>query len=133
MLFRSDGAIQISITDAGPKLMALGTATSNGFKIFDIRVSFGRLRFCFCAFIVLAVPWLFVVSLARLGYAADVPPVSLCLQPHSSPVRCNAAMSGRATRTALRAIFGEHVHLRVNRVRRLVAWRYPGETSASPS
>ncbi|KAF9243378.1 alpha,alpha-trehalase-neutral trehalase [Melanogaster broomeanus] len=29
--------IRISITDAGPKLMALGTATSNGFKTFDIR------------------------------------------------------------------------------------------------
>jgi hypothetical protein len=35
----TDGDFQISITDAGPKLMALGTATSNGFKSFDIRVS----------------------------------------------------------------------------------------------
>jgi len=34
----TDGDFQISITDAGPKLMALGTATSNGFKTFDIRV-----------------------------------------------------------------------------------------------
>jgi alpha,alpha-trehalase len=34
----TDGDFQISITDAGPKLMALGTATSNGFKSFDIRV-----------------------------------------------------------------------------------------------
>ncbi|KAL4064454.1 glycoside hydrolase family 37 protein [Scleroderma yunnanense] len=33
----TDGDFQISITDAGPKLMALGTATSNGFKTFDIR------------------------------------------------------------------------------------------------
>ncbi|KAJ3491762.1 hypothetical protein NLI96_g452 [Meripilus lineatus] len=33
----TDGDFQISITDAGPKLMALGTATSNGFKSFDIR------------------------------------------------------------------------------------------------
>lgn len=35
----TDGDFQISITDAGPKMMALGTATSNGFKSFDIRVS----------------------------------------------------------------------------------------------
>ena len=34
----TDGDFQISVTDAGPKLMALGTATSNGFKSFDIRV-----------------------------------------------------------------------------------------------
>jgi alpha,alpha-trehalase len=34
----TDGDFQISVTDAGPKLMALGTATSNGFKTFDIRV-----------------------------------------------------------------------------------------------
>lgn len=33
----TDGDFQISITDAGPKMMALGTATSNGFKSFDIR------------------------------------------------------------------------------------------------
>ncbi|KDQ56982.1 glycoside hydrolase family 37 protein [Jaapia argillacea MUCL 33604] len=33
----TDGDFQISITDAGPKLMALGTATSNGYKSFDIR------------------------------------------------------------------------------------------------
>jgi len=35
----TDGDLQISVTDAGPKMMALGTATSNGFKTFDIRVS----------------------------------------------------------------------------------------------
>ena len=35
----TDGDFQISVTDAGPKMMALGTATSNGFKTFDIRVS----------------------------------------------------------------------------------------------
>jgi alpha,alpha-trehalase len=35
----TDGDFQISITDAGPKMMALGTATSNGFKTFDVRVS----------------------------------------------------------------------------------------------
>lgn len=29
---------QISVTDAGPKFMSLGTATSNGYKSFDIRV-----------------------------------------------------------------------------------------------
>ena len=34
----TDGDFQISITDAGPKLVPLGTATSNGFKTFDIRV-----------------------------------------------------------------------------------------------
>ncbi|KAG6832783.1 hypothetical protein H0H92_009401 [Tricholoma furcatifolium] len=33
----TDGDFQISVTDAGPKMMALGTATSNGFKTFDIR------------------------------------------------------------------------------------------------
>lgn len=38
----TDGDFQISVTDAGPKLMPLGTATSNGFKTFDIRV---RLQF----------------------------------------------------------------------------------------
>jgi alpha,alpha-trehalase len=36
----TDGDFQISVTDAGPKLMALGTATSNGFKSFDVRVRF---------------------------------------------------------------------------------------------
>ena len=36
----TDGDFQISVTDAGPKMMALGTATSNGFKTFDIRVTF---------------------------------------------------------------------------------------------
>jgi hypothetical protein len=34
----TDGDFQISVTDAGPKLIPLGTATSNGFKTFDIRV-----------------------------------------------------------------------------------------------
>lgn len=34
----TDGDFQISVSDAGPKFMALGTATSNGFKTFDIRV-----------------------------------------------------------------------------------------------
>ena len=29
---------QISVTDSGPKLITLGTATSNGYKTFDIRV-----------------------------------------------------------------------------------------------
>lgn len=33
----TDGDFQISITDSGPKVMSLGTATSNGFKTFDIR------------------------------------------------------------------------------------------------
>ncbi|KAH9831602.1 trehalase-domain-containing protein [Rhodofomes roseus] len=33
----TDGDFQISVTDAGPKLMSLGTATSNGFKTFDVR------------------------------------------------------------------------------------------------
>ncbi|KAF9514597.1 glycoside hydrolase family 37 protein [Hydnum rufescens UP504] len=33
----TDGDFQISITDSGPKIMSLGTATSNGFKSFDIR------------------------------------------------------------------------------------------------
>jgi alpha,alpha-trehalase len=34
----TDGDFRISITDAGPKIVSLGTATSNGFKTFDIRV-----------------------------------------------------------------------------------------------
>ena len=42
----TDGDFQRSVTDAGPKMMALGTATSNGFKTFDIRVSFLLIRFC---------------------------------------------------------------------------------------
>ncbi|KAI0052264.1 glycoside hydrolase family 37 protein [Auriscalpium vulgare] len=33
----TDGDFQISITDAGPKILSLGTATSNGYKSFDIR------------------------------------------------------------------------------------------------
>lgn len=40
----TDGDFQISVTDAGPKMMALGTATSNGFKTFDIRVCSNSLR-----------------------------------------------------------------------------------------
>ena len=34
----TDGDFQISVHDAGPKMFSLGTATSNGFKTFDIRV-----------------------------------------------------------------------------------------------
>ncbi|KAL7410527.1 glycoside hydrolase family 37 protein [Mrakia frigida] len=33
----TDGDFQISITDSGPKVMTLGTATSNGYKSFDVR------------------------------------------------------------------------------------------------
>ncbi|VDB85689.1 unnamed protein product [Peniophora sp. CBMAI 1063] len=33
----TDGDFQISVTDAGPKILSLGTATSNGYKTFDIR------------------------------------------------------------------------------------------------
>ncbi|KZT51389.1 glycoside hydrolase family 37 protein [Calocera cornea HHB12733] len=33
----TDGDFQISITDSGPKVLTLGTATSNGYKSFDIR------------------------------------------------------------------------------------------------
>ena len=36
---RADISFQISIYDSGPKLMALGTASSNAHKTFDIRVS----------------------------------------------------------------------------------------------
>ena len=43
----TDGDFQISITDAGPKLLSLGTATSNGYKSFDIRVSPSCLKFVF--------------------------------------------------------------------------------------
>lgn len=32
-------SLQITVTDSGPKLITLGTATSNGVKTFDIRVS----------------------------------------------------------------------------------------------
>ena len=35
----TDGDFQISVADAGSKMMALGTVTSSGFKSFDIRVS----------------------------------------------------------------------------------------------
>ena len=40
----TDGDFQISVTDAGPKLIPLGTATSNGFKSFDIRVRVSIVR-----------------------------------------------------------------------------------------
>lgn len=63
----TDGDFQISVTDAGPKMMALGTATSNGFKSFDIRVSFGRLRFRAWTIIVPAAPWPFVGLSGALG------------------------------------------------------------------
>lgn len=33
-----DASFQISIYDAGPKLVSLGTASSNAYKSFDIRV-----------------------------------------------------------------------------------------------
>ncbi|CDZ97620.1 trehalase-domain-containing protein [Phaffia rhodozyma] len=33
----TDGDFQICITDSGPKVMTLGTATSNGYKSFDVR------------------------------------------------------------------------------------------------
>lgn len=33
----TDGDFQISVVDTGPKFLPLGTATSNGFKTFDIR------------------------------------------------------------------------------------------------
>jgi hypothetical protein len=39
----TDGDFQISITDSGPKIVTLGTASSNGVKTFDVRV-----RFIFC-------------------------------------------------------------------------------------
>jgi len=35
----ADFSFQISVYDSGPKLMALGTASSNAHKTFDIRVS----------------------------------------------------------------------------------------------
>jgi len=47
----TDGDFQISVTDAGPKMMALGTATSNGFKTFDIRVRFVFLAYFRTAFL----------------------------------------------------------------------------------
>lgn len=34
-----NGSYQISVYDSGPKLLALGTASSNATKTFDIRVS----------------------------------------------------------------------------------------------
>lgn len=35
----TNGDFQISMVDAGPKLMSLGTASSNAYKSHDIRVS----------------------------------------------------------------------------------------------
>jgi len=32
----TDGNFQISVTDTGPKVMALGTLTSNGYRSFDV-------------------------------------------------------------------------------------------------
>jgi hypothetical protein len=40
----TDGNFQISVTDSGPKVLALGTATSNGFRSFDVRGSMASLR-----------------------------------------------------------------------------------------
>jgi alpha,alpha-trehalase len=37
-------SFQISIYDSGPKLLSLGTASSNQYKTFDIRVSNGLLH-----------------------------------------------------------------------------------------
>jgi alpha,alpha-trehalase len=34
----TDGDFHITVQDVGPKLIALGTAASNGFKTFDIQV-----------------------------------------------------------------------------------------------
>jgi len=34
----TDGDFQISVTDSGPKIVTLGTASSNGVKTFDVRV-----------------------------------------------------------------------------------------------
>jgi alpha,alpha-trehalase len=45
----TDGDFQICITDDGPKSMALGTATSNGFKSFDIRVSTPHEYYTLCS------------------------------------------------------------------------------------
>ena len=59
----TDGDFQISVTDAGPKMMALGTATSNGFKTFDIRV---------CA---LCNPWLLML-ISTLGHLYAVQPLA---------------------------------------------------------
>jgi alpha,alpha-trehalase len=35
----TNGDFQIGVVDAGPKLMSLGTASSNAYKSHDIRVS----------------------------------------------------------------------------------------------
>lgn len=61
----TDGDFQISVTDAGPKMMALGTATSNGFKTFDIRVSFSpplSFIYLFLMYVILDVGHIYVVQ-----------------------------------------------------------------------
>lgn len=35
----TDGNFQISVTDTGPKVMALGTLSSNGYRSFDVSSS----------------------------------------------------------------------------------------------
>jgi alpha,alpha-trehalase len=35
----TDGNFQISVTDSGPKVLALGTTTSNGYRSFDVSLS----------------------------------------------------------------------------------------------
>lgn len=35
----TDGNFQISVTDSGPKVLALGTVTSNAYRTFDVRWS----------------------------------------------------------------------------------------------
>ena len=57
----TDDNFQISIYDSGPKLLALGTASSNAHKTFDIRV-------CLCCTSALTVGNLHAFqSLARAG------------------------------------------------------------------
>ena len=65
----TDGDFQISVTDAGPKLIPLGTATSNGFKTFDIRVRLIHMVLCKCHLMQLAtIGQLYAVQLvARIG------------------------------------------------------------------
>lgn len=34
----TDGNFQIAVTDSGPKVLALGTTASNGYRTFDVSV-----------------------------------------------------------------------------------------------
>lgn len=68
----TDGNFQISVTDTGPKVMALGTLTSNGYRSFDV----SSLDVCFLR---IAITYADLVSLPSLIFSNVPPTVRLFL------------------------------------------------------